>query len=54
MIGVEIDPGTLVTKRVENSGKIEPKNSSLGGLYLTLEQSKNIVETINQQNILSL
>jgi len=49
VVGVEIDPGTLVTKRVEESGKIEPKNVALGGMYLTLDQSKKIIDIINQQ-----
>ncbi len=50
MIGVEIDPGTLVTKRIEDSANPEKENISLGGIYLTLEQSKQIVENIIIQN----
>ncbi|MEX0656990.1 MAG: hypothetical protein WD154_05550 [Nitrosopumilaceae archaeon] len=50
MIGVEIDPGTLVTKRVEDAGNSENANISLGGVYMTLEQSKKIVEKIASQS----
>jgi len=46
MIGVEIDPGILVTKRIEDSANPEKENISLGGIYMTLEQSKRIVEKI--------
>ena len=46
MVEVEIDPGTLVTKRIEDSANPEKENISLGGIYITLEQSKRIVEKI--------
>jgi protoporphyrinogen oxidase len=49
MIGVEIDPGTLVTKRVEDSANSEIDNISLGGIYMTLEQSKHVIENIIAQ-----
>lgn len=45
LVSVEVDAGTLVTKRVEDSGKNE-KNVKLGGVFVTLEQSKKIVEQI--------
>jgi len=48
IVSVEIDAGTLVTKRVEDSVKPE-KNIKLGGVFLTLEQSKRIVEKITSQ-----
>jgi hypothetical protein len=50
MIGVEIDPGTLVTKRVEDSANSEIDNISLGGIYMTLEQSKHVIENIIAQS----
>ncbi len=53
VVGVEVDSGTLVTKRVEESGKTEPKNVAFGGMYLTLNQSKNILRKINEQKNIS-
>ena len=50
MVGVEIDPGILVTKRIEDAGNTEKVNISLGGVYMTLEQSKRVVEEIASQS----
>ena len=48
MIDVPIDPGMLVTKRIEDAEK--NKNVSLGGMFLTLEQANRIVKIINENN----
>jgi protoporphyrinogen oxidase len=53
IVRVEIDTGNLVTKRVEESGKIESKSVSYGGTYQTLNQSKNIVRKINEEKNIS-
>lgn len=49
MISAHIDPGTLVTKRVEESDKTEKQNISLGGIYMALEKSRQIVTNINKK-----